>query len=226
MLSRRQVLGGLLASGAAGCASNSGSVMNLFSSTITAKTRSPNDYPLSAAQIQSMPYATLGVRIGDFPRAVTVLARIDGPELQWVSADRNSFYTRNGRLVRSHGLDRDLGATRWLTPGGDPIAGFGKNGELPGPGAYREIDLKHADEAAIVVESRYELGRDETFTVLGREHLLRRIDEVAVVPAWRWKAHNSFWVDPQTGLVWRSVQHYCPEMPPLELELLKPPAVA
>lgn len=226
MLSRRQVLGGLLASGAAGCASNSGSVVDLFSSSISAKSRSPNDYPLSTEQIQSMPYATLGVRIGDFPRAVTVLATIDGADLQWVSADQSSFYTRNGRLVRSRGLDRDLGATRWLTPAGDPIAGFGKGGELPAPGIYREIDLKHADEAAVAVESRYRLGRDETLTVLGREHLLRRIDEVAVVPAWRWKAHNSFWVDPQTGVVWRSVQQYCPEMPPIELALLKPPAVA
>jgi hypothetical protein len=226
MLSRRQVLGGLLASGAAGCASNSGSVADLFSSTIKAKGRSPGEYPLSTAQIQSMPYATLGVRIGEFPRAVTVLATIDEQELQWVSADRSSFYTRGGRLVRSRGLDRDLGATRWLTPVGDPLAGFGKSGQLPEPGIYREIDLKHADEAAVAVESRYRMGKDETLTLLGREHLLRRIDEVAAMPAWRWKARNSFWIDPQSGVIWRSVQQYCPEMPPIELVLLKPPAMA
>jgi hypothetical protein len=226
MLSRRQVLGGLLATSAAGCASSSGSVVQLFSSTVSAKTGSPDDYPLSNQQIQAMPYATLGVRIGAFPRAVTVLATVDRQELQWVSADQVSFFTGNGRLVRSQGLDRDLGATRWLTPAGDPIAGLARTGELPAPGVYREIDLKHADEKAVAVESRYELKGEETLTLLGRARLLRRVDEVAAMPAWRWKARNSFWFDPQSGRVWRSVQCYCPEMPPIEMVLLKPPAVA
>lgn len=226
MLSRRQVLGGLLVSGVTGCASNSGSVVELFTNTVTGKTQSPNDYPLSNEQIQAVPYATLGVRIGNFPRAVTVLARAEQQELQWVSADRASFYTCSGRLVRSHGLDRDLQATRWLTPAGDPLAAFARTGELPVPGTYREIDLKHADEKAVAVESRYELRGEETLTVLGRARLVRRIDEVAVMPVWRWKTRNSFWIDPQSGRVWRSVQCYCPEMPPIEMVQLKPPAIA
>jgi hypothetical protein len=226
MLSRRQVLGGLLVSGVAGCASDSSSVVELFSHSISAKTRSPNDYPLSPEQIEGMPYATLGVRIGQLPRAVTVLATVENEELQWVSADQDSFYTGKGRLLRSRGLDRDLGATRWLTPAGDPLAVFAATGQLPAPGVYREIDLKHADEKAVAVESRYELGGDETLVVLGRERLTRRIDEVAVMPAWRWKTRNSFWIDPQDGRIWRSVQCYCPEMPPIEMVLLKPPAQA
>jgi hypothetical protein len=226
MLSRRQVLGGLLVSGVTGCASDSTSVLDLFSNTVKAKNRSPEEYPLSTEQIQQIPYATLGVRIGRLPRAVTVLATVKDQELQWVSADQASFYTGNGRLLHSHGLERDLGATRWLTPGGDPLAAFARTGELPAPGTYREIDLKHADEKAIAVESRYELGGDEVVTVLGQEHVTRRIDEVAVMPAWRWKTRNSFWLDPQSGRVWRSLQCYCPEMPPMEMVLLKPPALA
>lgn len=226
MLSRRQVLGGLLVSGVAGCASNSNSVVDLFSKTVSSKTPSPDQYPLSDEQIRAIPYATMGIRIGDFPRAVLVLATVDGPDLQWVSSDHVSFFTRDGVLVRTHGLGRDLAATRWKASDAAPLAGITRTGTLPAPGAYREIDLKHADETAISVESRFEEGREEAIVILGRERQVRRIDEIAVMPAWRWKTRNSFWIDPQSGRVWRSVQQYCPEMPPIALELLKAPAAA
>ncbi len=223
MLSRRQVLGGLLASGAAGCASDSNSVYNLFSSTVSSRSSSSGDYPLSAEQIRGIPYATLGLRVGDLAPAVVVLATIEGGDLQWVSADHVSFFTSGGRLVRTRGLDRDLAATRWLA-GGDPLADFARTGTVPPRGTYYEIDLKHADEKAVVVESRFDLVGEETLVILGHERLTRRIDEVASMPAWRWKARNSYWVDAQGSRVWRAVQQYCPEMPAIRMELLKPPA--
>lgn len=223
MLSRRQLLGGLLASGVAGCASDSNSTLNLFSKTITSKGRSAGDYPLSAAQIHDIPYATLGVRIGSNPRAVIVLATAEGATLSWVSADRVTFVTRGGWLLRTHGLRRDLAATRWQPIAGeDPLRAYAQTGVPPQPGGYREIDLGHADEHGIAVESRFEVGKDETIVIQGRERLTRRIDEIAIVHPWRWKTRNSFWIDLQSGQVWRSVQQYCPEMPPIELEVLKP----
>lgn len=224
MLSRRQVLGGLLVSGVAGCASDSNSVYDLFSRTINSKGASAGEYPLSAEQIGGIPYATMGVRIGSLARAVVVLATAEGQDLQWVSADHVSFFTNGGRLVRTHGLDRDLAATRWLAPGGNPLEDFARTGVVPPRGVYYEIDLKHADEKVVAVESRFELVGEETLLILGRERPARRIDEVATVPAWRWKTRNSFWIDAQGSHVWRSVQQYCPEMPAIEMELLKPPA--
>jgi len=223
MLSRRQVLGGLLVSGVAGCASDSNSVYDLFSNTISSKSPSGGGYPLSAEQIRGIPYATLGLRVGDLAPAVVVLATVENGELQWVSADHVSFYTNGGRLVRTRGLERDLGATRWLA-GGDPLADFARTGAVPPRGTYYEVDLKHADEKAIAVESRFELVGEETLVILGREHPTRRIDEVVTMPAWRWKTRNSYWIDAQGSRVWRAVQQYCPEMPPVRMELLKPPA--
>lgn len=226
MLSRRQLLGGLLVSGVAGCASDQSSIFNLFSKTITAKGSSAGGYPLSAAQIHDIPYATLGVRIASNPRAVIVLATAEGRTLQWASADHVTFVTRDGRLLRTHGLQRDLVATRWVsTANEDPMLAFAQTGVLPPRGVYREIDLGHADEHGIAIESHFEAGKDETIVIQGREHATRRIDEIAIMRAWRWETRNSFWVDPQSGQVWRSVQQYCPEMPPIEFEVLKPAAV-
>jgi len=230
MLSRRQLLGGLLVSGfsggVAGCSTDPTSTVSLFTKTVTSKGRSANDYPLTAAQIHDIPYATMGVRIADNPRAVIVLATAEGRTLQWASSDRVTFVTRSGWLLQTRGLQRDLAATRWLpSPDADPLRAFAQSGELPPRGVYREIDLGHADEHSIAVESRFEAGKDETIVIQGREHVTRRIDEIAIMRAWRWEARNSFWLDPQSGRVWRSVQQYCPEMAPIELEVLKPAAV-
>lgn len=226
MLSRRQLLGGLLVSGVSGCASDSNSTVNLFSQTISSKAPPPDQYPLSAAQIHDLPYATLGVRIAKNPRAVIVLATVEGRTLQWASADHVTFVTYDGWLVGTRGLRRDLGATRWQPePEENPLRTFAQTGTLPSRGVYREIDLRHADENNIAVESHFSMGPDETIVIQGREHATRRIDEVAIMRAWRWEARNSFWIDAQSGRVWRSVQQYCPEMPPIELEVLKPVAV-
>ena len=166
------------------------------------------------------------MRIEDHPRAVIVLSTIEGRDLHWVSADRVTFVTRDGWLLRTRGLQRDLAATRWLPASGeDPLRTFAQTGVLPARAVYREIDLGHADEQRVAVESRFEIVKDETIVIQGRERATHRIDEIAVMRAWRWKTRNSFWVDPQSGQVWRSVQQYCPEMPPIQLELLKPAAV-
>jgi hypothetical protein len=226
MLSRRSLLGGVVAAGLAGCNSDSTSTVSMFSQTITSKPPPPDRYPLNAAQIHDLPYATLGIRIGENPAAVMVLATVDGTNLRWVSADRVIFVTNGGWLMQTKGLPRDLGACRWVGENPqDPLVGFAQTGTLPPRAVYREMDLQHADEKAVAVESRFELGKDEIITIQGRQRACRRVDEIANMRAWRWETRNSFWLDAQTGRVWRMVQQYCPEIPPVRLEVLKPAAV-
>jgi hypothetical protein len=225
MLSRRQFLTSLTSLAglaAAGCASD-GSTPELVAQTVTQKPRHKSGYPLTVEQIDQIPYATLGVSVGGAPGAVMVLSTISGTELRWVSADRVIFITDHGRLLRTQGLKRDLLGTHWLdSAGGDPLVQILKGGSLPPPGIYRSIDLAHENEQNVQVESRFEDGGTETIRILGREHATRRIDEIADMPVWRWRTKNRFWIDLEQGRVWRSVQQFCPEIPPLTLETLKP----
>lgn len=224
MLSRRQVLGGMLAGGLAGCSSDtSTSTVSLFENTITTKAPPADAYPLNAQQIENLRYATLGIRIGPNPPAVLVLSTADGDKLRWVSADRVIFVTNGGWLMQTQGLPRDLAATRWIgDQPQDPLRGFIQTGTLPARGVYREIDLLRADEKGIAVESSFELRPDEVIEIQGQQHACRRVDEIADMRSWRWKTRNSFWIDPQSGRIWRSIQQYCPEIPPMRLEVLKP----
>jgi hypothetical protein len=227
MFSRRQVLGGMMVGGLAGCSSDNASVVNLFQKTITSKQPPANAYPLNAQQIHDLPYATLGIRIGSAPAAVLVLGTVDGTALRWVSADRVVFITSGGWLTQTKGLPRDLAATRWTgLQAQDPLRSFIETGNLPPRGVYREIDLLRANEKAVAIESRFEQRPDEVIDIQGKQHACRRLDEIAKMPSWRWGTRNSFWLDIQDGRVWRSIQQFCPEIPPMRLEVLKPLATA
>jgi hypothetical protein len=157
-----------------------------------------------------------------------VLATVDGENLRWVSADRVIFITNGGWLTQTQGLTRDLAATRWVgNQAQNPLRSFVQTrGIVPPRGVYRQIDLLRADEKGVAVTSRFERRPGETIEVQGKRHGCVRIDEIADMRAWRWETRNSFWIDPQSGRVWRSVQQYCPEIPPMRFEILKPFAAA
>ena len=58
----------------------------------------------------------------------------------------------------------------------------------------------------------------------GRDVILVRESNVMTPEGWSFE--NLFWVDPQTGFVWRSVQHIAPGVAPIEIDVLRPPRVA
>lgn len=201
----------------AGCASDS---LSLIGSTIGGFGQ-PARYPLSDAQIEAIPYATMGVRFGDSGGVVMVLASVDGDDLHWASADRVVLVTRRGRLVKTVGLARDLLTTR--AAGGDALAQA-----LAGDPAAAEarvdrlVDLRPKDDFGVPVESRWEVQGEETLRLLGRERPLIRVRERMVVRKWRWSADNVYWVEAGNGRVWKARQQYCPDVPVMTLELLNP----
>lgn len=182
-------------------------------------------YPVTAREIDELPYATMGLRFGGGDPAVLVLAEYDGEDLHWSSADRVIFVTRRGWLVKTVGLPRDIVATQWH--GENPLPGLAR-GEVfePGSRMLRTLDLRPRDEFGVAVESQFEVLGRETLEVLGRRRETICLREKASVRRWRWTADNRFWVDPASGRVWRSSQQFCPELPPLVFDVLKPAAEA
>ena len=64
----------------------------------------------------------------------------------------------------------------------------------------------------------------ETIEILGRTHATVRLVESGVSPQLDWRFTNTWWVDAETGFVWKSLQAVTPEMPVFELAVLKPAA--
>lgn len=182
-------------------------------------------YALDVAQIDALPYATMGLRIGRSPPAILVLANIDGESLHWASADRVVFVMQHGRLIKTVGLPRDLASTQWAAL--DPLPEFrSEPARSHEQQVYRYMDLRSPDDFSVPIESSFETLGDETIEILGRRHDTVRVREQVRVKKWRWSAENLFWIDKADGRIWKSRQQHCPEVPAMSFELLKPPVEA
>jgi hypothetical protein len=216
---RRRLLLGAGSALLTGCASDS---LSLIGSTLGV-TGPSGHYLLSDEQIAAIPYACLGVRIGNGGGVVMVLASIDGEQLSWASADRVVLVTRAGRLVKTIGLSRDLLTRRDIGP---DLLGLASRGDPAAAEARvsRIVDLRPDDDFSVPVDTRCEPMGEETLTLLGTPLRVLKVRERVTVRKWRWATDNVYWLDADSGRVWKSRQQFCPQVAPITMELLKPAA--
>jgi hypothetical protein len=173
-------------------------------------------FPLTREQVDAVPYASIAVRIGHSAPSFVVLSRYDGESRHWMSANRVVLVTRDGRLVRTAGLPRDIRYMGALPSGLQELAADGAPHKVL-------VDLTGPDEYDIAMELSYAREGAERITILDHPRDTIRIREDVHVAAWRWSAVNHYWVDAATGVVWKSEQAYCPQIPAVEIEVLKRP---
>jgi hypothetical protein len=223
--SRRQLLQyGFIAGinlGLSACAPTVRLVRNSFQ----APSGDKDAFGASAARINALPYATMGVQLREDTRFVAVLATVADQRYTWAAADQSLFVTEHGRLVQTQGLDRDLATTHWLEP--DPLIDVARTGAAGAPRVYRTLSLRAGNklETDVAVESEFAVLGAETLRVLGHTHETVKVRETARIRHWRWSARNFFWIDRSQPVVWLSHQTYCPEMGQIDLQLLKKPTV-
>lgn len=175
-----------------------------------------NRQSVTLAQAASVPYASMGVRIGNGPQTMIVLASDTGTQRLWTSAAHISLETRDGRIMRTAGLAHNLSGAETIRVAKQ------KDGT-------RTVQWL-ADFADLGLYSMPIICRDsnagaETITILGKAIQTRRINESCQSQSTGldWSFHDTFWVDPETGLTWRSIQHIHPDFDPVETEILRPP---
>jgi hypothetical protein len=128
--------------------------------------------------------------------------------------------TRKGRIVKSAGLPETLANTIFVGP--DPIITRGANQwDAPVP-ARRFVDIEPGAHYGITIASTIERIGVEEIEILGRRHQTILLRERAYAAHLDWSFENYFWLDMETGFVWKSIQHVTPSLPPIEIETLKP----
>src|SRR6266478_1909533 len=130
-----------------------------------------------------------------------------GGELLWTSAAHVVIVTRDGRIVRTLGLGHDLSG---LTA---------RNNIAPPPPAAairasfastRLEDFPELNFYGVLVSCRAQLAGRQSIKVLGQAIATFRVDETCNSGKPEWSFTDSFWVDADNGLVWRSRQHIHP----------------
>jgi hypothetical protein len=171
-------------------------------------------------QAAAIPYASMGYRVNDASEQLVVLATDANGEQLWTSSAHIVITTRGGRITRTVGLERD-------------IAGLGPKigAQLPEIAAALKGDVTYArvqdfpSLPAYAVTANCTLSQRgaQTIVILGRGIATARVDESCQSANPRWSFTNSYWIDPQTGLCWRSRQHVGPQGDVVETEILRPP---
>jgi len=170
-------------------------------------------------QAAAIPYATMGYRLNGGPEMMIVLATDTNGDLLWTSAARIVLLTRDGRIIRTVGLPHDISGVM-------PMMG----NSLPAPAAVlkgaftsiRTVDFPDAGNYSVPITCEMMMARGgETISILGQPIPTRRADESCKSSGWSFK--DSFWLDPSSGFVWRSLQHLTPKGDTIETEILRPP---
>jgi group 4 capsule polysaccharide lipoprotein GfcB/YjbF len=178
--------------------------------------RGPAPMQVTRERIEAIPYSTLGVRVGPASWALMVLTTINDQELEWISADGVKFVTVEGTIVRTRGMPRDLSSTLWS--GGQAPPQFADPSALAqGKQQSRSLSFQPDLEGWVPVVSQISARGTENVDLFGESKTLAVYRERLDFPTWRWSAENRYWVDEKNN-VRKSVQRYCPEVPPITLE--------
>jgi hypothetical protein len=171
-------------------------------------------------QAAAIPYASLGYTVDGANQGLLVLATDSGGDLLWTSAAHVVIVTRGGRIIRTVGLNHNL-------------ANVTSRDERPVPAPATAV---HAPFASTRLEdfpelSLYGVRLSCQASLVGRQNIkildqaifTLRVDEVCNSRNPDWSFTDNFWVDKDSGFVWRARQHIHPKGALIETEILRPP---
>lgn len=208
---KRMAAVGLLAAGLAGCTAMDNTSFETLGLAIGGLEPS-----ISMADVNSVRGPALLVEFGQAD-ALMVLGGLQGGYVRWTGITEH-LTTDHGRLVQSAGLPTDIIAPLLVD---DPFI-TGLHRLADGLEVSRQVDYPALYQTGLVQTARYQRGPLESLEIMGQKRELQRIDERVEIPVLGYRALNRYWVDPDDGMVYRSVQHVAPNLPPLRLTLLKP----
>jgi hypothetical protein len=177
----------------------------------TAVTVSNDKIKLSTADL-------IYVKNGDRPIATMALAFIENDQYKWLSRDGVMFITKNGRLVQTVGLEKNLIYVSDLST--DPLAlSQANNKEMQW---NRVIDTEHGDYGANL-SSQFSTINDELIWVQDEQFkTIKHIESVHYQSEkygediWT----NTFWFHHESGQLLKSSQKVSPQSETVEITYL------
>ena len=162
---------------------------------------------ITREQAAAIPYASLGYRLDGGNQGLLVLATDSGGDLLWTSAAHVVIVTRDGRIVRTVGLGQDL----------SNVTARDQSGLLPVAAAVRAPfsstrleDFPDLGLYGVRLTCQARLGGRQSIKILGQAIATLRVDEACNSRNPDWSFTDNFWIDKDSGFVWRSRQHVHP----------------
>ncbi|WP_285275092.1 YjbF family lipoprotein [Halopseudomonas bauzanensis] len=206
----RTVVLGMAMAGVTGCNSLSGDALETMKLAISGP-----ESPVTIEKVNAVNGSALSVRFG--AAEAMLVSNSSGTGLVEWYGNTEMLLTQHGRVTQTAGLPSDFTA-QLVT--GDPF-NSGLLNVADGTEVVRLVDYPAQYLTGLRQHAWYKRGPVEAVEYMGQRHQLQRVDEHIRMPELGFKATNHYWLEPDTGLVRRSVQHFAPDLPPLQLTLLK-----
>ena len=166
-------------------------------------------------QAAVIPFSTIGVRVGDSTEGILVLGSSNGDEQLWTAASHIVLVMRDGRVVRTAGLEDNLSELR--------LVRGSVSGALPSAETVWEADFADQHLYSVPVTCKAYSGGADTYNNFNSAVPVMKVIDQCRSDQIDWSFTNTYWIAPQTGLMWHSIQHISPKLDPLELRVLRPP---
>jgi len=219
----RGIAGGALALLLAACSSTSSGNTNyaqFYQILRQSVSASFGNVRVTRQQAAAIPYASMGYTVDGKNQNLLVLGTDSGGELLWTSAAHVVIVTRDGRIVRTLGLGHDLSGVTTR----DQRALLAPAAAIRGPfTSIRLEDFPEHNLYGVLVSCRAHLVGRQSIRILGQALPVSRVDETCTSRNPDWSFTDSFWVDGDNALVWRSRQHIHPDGSIVETEIFRPP---
>lgn len=187
-----------------------------------------DDVEVTTEKVRELPYASAYLRVGDNPQALVVLAFVDPDgSLSWVSADNKLFVTKAGRLYKTVGLENDLYLVASSWP--DPLQKMADSPDdvLSPNSMYWQYNAEWERDyvSGYKMQSKFISVVPEKLLILEKSHDVMLIDELVSFGQSQNSWHNYYWFERSTGRILKSQQKLGPDLPVIEMTILKPYAL-
>lgn len=178
-----------------------------------------DDIQMTNEQIDTMPYASMYLRVNGGQQIFVVLGFNENGQQKWITRDKAMVVTQHGRLVKTLGMADNLNDVSNLN--NDPL----RDALHLIDGASWTRTLRWTESGkpqAGTAVSHFSRQKDEVLQLAGQSVACRVWqEEVSIAESgesWR----NTFWVDISTGQVRQSLQMLGADYIPVESTILKP----
>ena len=177
-----------------------------------------NPGDISKEKIDSIPYASMQVRLGRSENILIILEEENNDLLKWTSSNFVKIYTKNGYVIRLTGLDNELDNLE--LDKNHPInknnfESFNQNEIFTSYYTFKNPNL-----FMLPVKTKIKFIKDEDILILNNVINTKLYKESSIDNLISWKFDNYFWINSE-GEVIKSVQNFTPKNPKIFIKLTK-----
>ena len=174
---------------------------------------------LTRAQLNEIPFATIALRLGDGPRTFLVPLADNGGYLNYLGSGGRGLVMLGGAVTGTQALGQDLEAVGHQPD--DPVAHPTPLAGWPGQ-VWRDYQFAQRSGAqySITLVCVFERLVRETIDIVEINFEVVRISEVCTNA--RRQVVNTYWVEAETGFIWKSKQWLGPHLEQATIEIIRP----